>query len=56
VGSVLTFLIRIDNRTVGVDHSIHIKGRDILNICCVRIRSKSRQHNITCRIHIIGED
>jgi hypothetical protein len=42
VGSVLTFLIRIDNRTVGVDHSIHIKGGDILNICCIRICRKSR--------------
>lgn len=31
MGSVLTFLIRIDNRTVGVDHSIHIKGGDNLN-------------------------
>ena len=28
---MLTFLIRIDNRTVGVDHSILIKGGDILN-------------------------
>jgi hypothetical protein len=48
VGSVFTFLIRIDNRTVGVDHSIHIKGADILNIRCIRICSKSRQHNIAC--------
>jgi len=56
VGSVFTFLIRIDNRTVGVDHSIHIKGADILNIRCIRICSKSCQHNITCRIYIIGED
>jgi hypothetical protein len=56
VGSVLTFFILIDNRTVGVDHSIHIKGGDILNVCCIRICRKSCQHNIACRIHIIGED
>jgi len=31
VGSVLTFLIRIDNRTVGVDHSIHSKDKYILS-------------------------
>ena len=29
---MLTFLIRIDNRTVGVDHSIHIKGGDIFKL------------------------
>jgi hypothetical protein len=28
---VLTFLILMDNRTVGVDHSIHIKDKYILS-------------------------
>jgi len=41
---VLTFLIRIDNRTVGVDHSIHIKGRDILN-CKIECTVNHNQEN-----------